>query len=359
MTAYYNEFDPNAAAWLRELIKMKLIADGDVDERSILDIQPDDLKRYRQCHFFAGIGGWSYALRLAGIPDDYPIWTASLPCQPFSIAGKQLGKKMMNDTYCRTSSNLSNSADLSLSLGNRCLELLSTAGSTIYKITWKEKVTPRGRRYLQQQASVPRTSDKDCTGWLSPRARGDAGGSRWTNGIVKNLEDQAQLVGWQTPKASDGVFATPMTSGRPMEKSTHLQTQVVALMSNHERCTLPMLPTRSDKALARAKQKAGCSNPKAQVPLVGWPTPQTVDVNHSRTSDPQGYSIRQMDRPNRSQSLVSGTTQSTSDVEITNTGRLNPAFSRWLMGYPEEWCIAAIQASRSMPTQRKKRVICD
>lgn len=86
--AYYNEFDKSAAAWLRELIKDGLIADGDVDERSIEDVLPSELRGYTQCHFFAGIGGWSYALRLAGWPDDRPVWTGSCPCQPFSAAGK-------------------------------------------------------------------------------------------------------------------------------------------------------------------------------------------------------------------------------------------------------------------------------
>ena len=84
---YYNEFDPKAAAWLRELIKGGYIANGVVDERSITDVQPDELREYTQCHFFAGIGGWSYALRLAGWPDDRPVWTGSCPCQPFSAAG--------------------------------------------------------------------------------------------------------------------------------------------------------------------------------------------------------------------------------------------------------------------------------
>lgn len=90
--AYYNEFDPGAAAWLRELIAAGLIADGDVDERSILDVRSSELSGYTQCHFFAGIGGWSLSLRLAGWPDDRPVWTGSPPCQPFSAAGKQLGK---------------------------------------------------------------------------------------------------------------------------------------------------------------------------------------------------------------------------------------------------------------------------
>jgi DNA (cytosine-5)-methyltransferase 1 len=90
---YYNEFDPKAAAWLRELIKAGLIPAGHVDERSILEVEPKDLDGYTQHHFFAGIGGWSYALKLAGWPDDKPVWTASLPCQPFSTAGKGLGKQ--------------------------------------------------------------------------------------------------------------------------------------------------------------------------------------------------------------------------------------------------------------------------
>ena len=91
MTAYYNEFDPGAAAWLRELIKSGQIAAGDVDERSIEDVQPDDLRGYTQCHFFAGIGGWSLALRQAGFDDARPVWTGSCPCQPFSTAGKGAG----------------------------------------------------------------------------------------------------------------------------------------------------------------------------------------------------------------------------------------------------------------------------
>jgi DNA (cytosine-5)-methyltransferase 1 len=91
--SYYNEFDAKKAAWLRELIKRGVVAPGEVDERSILDVRPDDLRGFAQCHFFAGIGVWSYAMRLAGWSDDRPAWTGSCPCQPFAVGGKGLALK--------------------------------------------------------------------------------------------------------------------------------------------------------------------------------------------------------------------------------------------------------------------------
>lgn len=91
MAAYYNEIDPYAAQWLRNLIAAGHIASGVVDERSIEDVHPADVREFTQCHWFAGIAVWSLALRRAGWPDDRPVWTGSCPCQPFSKAGKGLG----------------------------------------------------------------------------------------------------------------------------------------------------------------------------------------------------------------------------------------------------------------------------
>lgn len=89
--ALYNEIDEYAAEWIENLIRLGAIAPGIVDRRSIVDICPDELRGFRQVHFFAGIGVWSYSLRRAGVSDDTALWTGSCPCQPFSAAGKGTG----------------------------------------------------------------------------------------------------------------------------------------------------------------------------------------------------------------------------------------------------------------------------
>lgn len=90
-THLYNENDSKAASWLTQLIEIGELPLGSVIEKSIVDVGADELSGYTQCHFFAGIGGWPYALKLAGWPESAPIWTGSCPCQPFSTAGKGKG----------------------------------------------------------------------------------------------------------------------------------------------------------------------------------------------------------------------------------------------------------------------------
>jgi len=90
---YYNEFNLESAAMLKQMMLDGIIPMGDIDTRSIKEVKSNELEKYKQCHFFAGIGGWAIALRMAGINESANIWTGSCPCQPFSSAGKQRGKE--------------------------------------------------------------------------------------------------------------------------------------------------------------------------------------------------------------------------------------------------------------------------
>ena len=287
MTAYYNEFDLKAAAWLRQLINNGDIAEGIVDERSVTDVQAIDLKSYTQHHFFAGIGVWSYALRNAGWSDDTPVCTASLPCQPFSVAGEQLGKKM-NDICSHTSSNSLSSASLTLSLVSRLKAQLDTGGLMIYKQQWKQKVTPLDMLFWAHTASTPRTKDRDCSGWPTPSVRDMKGGyrgGRIRNGKISTdtLDVTAQLAGWATPN------------------------------------TMDTLPARNQEAMKR----------------------QFSTARKNRTAP---ANLREQVHPHLYPVSLAESIGSTAKTE--NAGQLNPALSRWLMGLPEAWCIAAVQSTQ-------------
>jgi len=87
-TVYCNDNDAHAAAWLRNLYPL-----AKVDDRSIADVRAADVAGFRRVHFFAGIGGWEYALALAGWPAEREVWSGSCPCQPCSAAGRGQGDK--------------------------------------------------------------------------------------------------------------------------------------------------------------------------------------------------------------------------------------------------------------------------
>lgn len=91
MVSCYIENDPYCAEWLRNLCLVGLLPEGDVDDRSISEVDPSDLIGYDQVHCFAGVGGWPLAAQLAGWPEDRELWTASVPCQPWSGAGRRGG----------------------------------------------------------------------------------------------------------------------------------------------------------------------------------------------------------------------------------------------------------------------------
>ncbi len=213
--ALYNEIDPFAAQWLRNLIAAGHIAPGEVDERSIEDVTPDDLRGFTQCHFFAGIGVWSHSLRLAGWPDDRPVWTGSCPCQPFSAAGKGDGFADERHLWPHFFHLISERRPQHV-FGEQ-VAAGNANGSTLYKLTWKEWDTPSGLCRLRQRASVRRTSESGPTGWPTPVVGDMTGGPRPPDkkrGPAPGLQSASALAGWVTPTSRDWKDSAGMTAQR-------------------------------------------------------------------------------------------------------------------------------------------------
>lgn len=164
---YYNEWDSFAAKWLKELITDGLIPDGKVDSRSIADVEPSDLKGFTQCHFFAGIGGWSRALQLAGGVQTDLFGQEVLPVSHSQQQESNQAKKT-SDISGQCSLISSESANLQQSLVSKLQAQLDLDGLTIYKGTWKQKVTPQQRSYYQVVVSQPRTKGTGSSSWPTP-----------------------------------------------------------------------------------------------------------------------------------------------------------------------------------------------
>lgn len=124
------------------------------------------------------------------------------------LALQVTAKEQTTSATCGQSGlNLSSSADLTLFLANKLKAQLSTDGSTLFNLTWKEKTTSLGLRVSLLRASVRRISDTDCTSWRSPqRSDGEGGG----DGNTTRYSGQVQTEGRGSPsKLADDINARP------------------------------------------------------------------------------------------------------------------------------------------------------
>ena len=309
---------------------------------------------------------------------------------------------------------LSASNDLSNRLGQRLQARLGTAGSTWFRQTWSRKATPLGRLYWAHTASVPRTFDSGCGSWQTPKTPTGGGQETRTTpgGGLRKLEDQVTLAPWPTPKVSDdnqdrrldasthaewnregasrsslplvakvlAPWPTPVANDDNKSPEAHLamklrigerdgsrsnRTAITSLQVMAKTVapgTWPT-PTKQDQSGSgsrdyppTATHHAGTTLTDA-AKLTGWVTPSARDWKDTpgmstTGTDPDGTERLRLDQLPRQAQLTHGPTLSGSPAETAKPGQLNPAFSRWLMGYPREWDDCAVTA---MPSSRKSR----
>jgi hypothetical protein len=89
--AFYNDINAFSGRWLKNCADAGYHPKGVFDSRSITEIKSCEVINYEQCHFFSGLGVWSYALQKSGWDFGGTVWTGSCPCQPFSVAGQGRG----------------------------------------------------------------------------------------------------------------------------------------------------------------------------------------------------------------------------------------------------------------------------
>lgn len=340
----------------------------------------------------------------SGLQDGQTIAPCGQVAAPVNLSARQAKEAglLTSGTYGQRSFGSSASVALRQSLASRLHQRMASDGGILFRLTWKERVTPAGQTIYALRASGHSTSGKDSTGWQTPTVQDGNGRDRHNQrggGITLSLLGESRLAPWPTPVANDddrtpeahlamkqrmgerdgtGSNRTQITSLQVMAKTVapwptpntmdtidrehmrpsraatgrqtgYLSEAIADYAAPASWATPAARDYRSPLATEehhqkRAKRLNGKPLSEQAHTLASWPTPKVQNANAPGEHGQGGQDL---------QTVASGTTQSGSPVQTGNRGQLNPAFSRWLQGYPVEWDIAAILAHRQRKTRQK------
>lgn len=275
---------------------------------------------------------------------------------------------LMSGTYGRPCSTLSRSADLERCLVSKLRQRTASLGSTLFHLTWKDRATPSRRWISRLAASGRRISEAGCTSWPTPqeydstnantpevwKARQERNPKMSRSSSPTDLSVTAQLASWPTPQEDNANNSM----GHKGTVFSDLPTIAQTVASWATPSSRDYKDTSDPSTWNCKEERERMDQLGRQVHLSGWGTPQAQDAKHGAVSpsemnrDPRNLRIQV-------HATASGGTPSGSPAGTEKRGQLNPAFSRWLQGLPEEWCVAAITAHRSIQIRRRKRGSAD